>query len=411
MRLEPTRSDLELSEEAERIVQEGRVPAPRRMWHQGSSWRAIEARIHRQRRPQTAVLICFALSGYAALAIMAAGIHVDRSRLGGVKALPSAAWREIDLGPVGRLSLAPGARIRLPTPEPKPEDPYRVTLDEGQLCAQVNHRDPLRQRPFEVDAPDLKVIVVGTRFCVFAGSEPSWVAVEEGRVQVQGGADEAVFVAAGECLQANDPRLVRAPVPSPGVVASIAPMEAPSPRGITRRAPSPAPRQSRDSNGLSLENAAYESGLRAIEAHRGAEALAVWEDYRQRFPQGVFGAEVDLYRLRELAAEGRAVLALSAADEFAREHPADWRRPEEELIRADVLREQLHQPAQSLPIYERLIASERQASLSERAFYGLCMSERALSRRVEAAARFRQYLQRFPDGQHRDEVERLLTSE
>jgi hypothetical protein len=80
------------------------------------------------------------------------------------------------------------------------------------------------------------------------------------------------------------------------------------------------------------------------------------------------------------------------------------------LIRADTLRMQLARPAEALPVYERVIGTERQTALGERALYGICLSLHAMSREVEAKDRARQYLQRFPAGAHRAELERLSSA-
>src|SRR5262249_28658679 len=52
-------------------------------------------------------------------------------------------WREIDLQDVGILFASPDASFRLPEPHPAPTSEYAVSLDKGELCAQVAHRDPV----------------------------------------------------------------------------------------------------------------------------------------------------------------------------------------------------------------------------------------------------------------------------
>ncbi len=411
MKRESARSGPELSAQAKLIVDGGRNLPPRRAWDRASTWRAIDSRILRHRRWQSGALVGVGLGGLVALGVLLLAPWLGGQPRTQARVQRSAAWREIDLGPVGRLTLAPGTRVRLPSPEPNPDDPYRLDLDEGQLCAQINHRDLARQGPFEVDAPQLKVIVVGTRFCVFAGQGASWASVEEGRVRVQGGTESSVVVGAGQCIRADEPRLafVEPPVPSSTATAiDLGGLRASSTARIDARVPSPT--QSGPS-ALSVESALYEAGLKATENHEGARSLAIWDEYRIKYPGGVFATEVDLYRLRELAAEAPAPMVISAAEEMSRNHRGDWRGSEADLIEADVMRLRLGRPADALPLYERVLASERRADLAERAAYGQCMSVRSLAREVEAKARFKQYLERFPSGRHRAEIERLLTSD
>jgi len=360
MKPDTSHPELKLSSEDEMLVLKGCEIAPRQDWQRAASWRAIRDRITRRERwrrvaaQQLRTWAGLALGGATAVVflwIASTRLHNRVSgQASGTTAQRSEAWRDVALGSVGHLSVAPGARLRLPTPEPGPDDPYRVTLDEGQLCAQVNHRDPVRQGPFQVDAQGLRIVDLGTRFCVVAGNGPSWVSVEEGSVQVHGEAPEPVIVSGGESLSADDPRLASLP-PAPSVVDPD-PSNTATPHRPARRP-----------TGLSIENSRYEAGMRARDAHNGREALAIWEDYRRRFPQGVFSAEVDLLRLRELASEGKTALVLEASEEFSRAHPGHWRGAEADLIRADALRVQLARPSEALPLYQRVLAVERQASL------------------------------------------------
>jgi hypothetical protein len=322
-------------------------------------------------------------------------------------------WREIDLGTVGHLSLAPGAKIRLPAPDPGPGEAYRVTLDEGQICAQVSHRDMARQGPFLVEAKELLVTVVGTRFCVFAGNEPSWVSVDEGRVRVEARGGPVVAVSAGESVHSNDARLqipevpvvgqmVAAPVPS--VARAPAPLGSPAHELVSTAMPVPGA-------DLAAENLLYEKALQLGAARDLSGSLAVLDEYRQKFPRGVFAAEVDMQRVRALAESQQYAQALSAAEEFDLAHPGDWHEGEVQLARADLLREHFNRPASAAELYERVLASERRAALRERALYGVCVSLDALSRYDEARVRAHEYLRLFPHGEHAGELARLQTAE
>jgi hypothetical protein len=320
-------------------------------------------------------------------------------------------WRELDLGAVGRLSLGPGARVRLPTPAPAPSEAYRVTLDEGQICAQVNHRDLAHQGPFFVEARGLQVTVVGTRFCVYAGKEPSWVSVDEGRVRVEAKGGPTVAVSAGESVHADDPRLqpIEAPAPAPVAAAPVL-MSAPTPAPLAslplhHNVTTAMPVASSD---LAAENLLYEEGLRRDEARDVGGSLAIWEQYHQKYPHGVFAAEVDVRRVRALADGQQYAQALALAEAFEQAHPGDWHDGEMQITRADLLRERFNRPASAAALYERVLARERRGAVRERALYGLSLSLDALSRYDEAHTRAREYLRQFPHGEHASELARLL---
>jgi hypothetical protein len=315
-------------------------------------------------------------------------------------------WKEIELKGVGRLSLAPGGRIRLPEPPPGTSDTFAVTLDRGQLCAQIEHRDQVRQGPFIVEAPGLRVTVVGTRFCVFADRDhPSWVFVEQGRVRVDAGGKENVSLGAGECLRADDPWLLP-PVPIPAPPGGLAVAE-----GQTTIAHHQAGAHLAPGRDLADQNLLYQNGVLAERTLGPSGALELWERYRQRYPDGVFTAEVDLRRVRALSEVNRAEAALAAAEEFNEHHPQDWRGNEVELIRADLLRAKFNRPADALAIYRRILGAEGKTAWHERATYGAYRSLLALSKTSEARDEARQYLTRFPNGEHVHELSGQISSE
>jgi hypothetical protein len=400
---------------AERIATLGSELKGRDAFRRAASWQVINGRVMRARTQRAVTGWSLALASCAGIALLV-GARVGHPLVGVGRNLNVTAegWRDIDLGAVGRLSLGPGARVRLPTPEPGPGEAYRVTLDEGQICAQVNHRDPVRQGPFLVEAEGLLVTVVGTRFCVYAGHEPSWVSVDEGRVRVEARGSPTVAVSAGESVHADDPRFQPiespiAPAPAMSVPAVSAEMAVAEPTSSHRYVSTAVPTLVATPPGdLGAENFLYEQGLRLGEARDVAGSLAVWDQYHQRFPHGVFAAEVDVRRVRAFTDGKDYAQALSAAEEFEQAHPGDWRDSEVQLIRADLLREQFSRPASAAPVYERVLSTERRGALRDRALYGLYLSLDALSRYDEARVRAHEYLRQFPHGAHAAELSRLV---
>jgi hypothetical protein len=391
---------------AERLVSLGSAIQPRNVGLRRSTWRALEVRAVRTR---ARVLTLSKLAAITVCAAAAVGLWRARNAKlpSGSHAISSVisskdGWREIDLGAVGLLSLAPGTRVRIPDPMPAAAETYTVALDSGQLCARINHRDPAVRGPFVVEAPDLRVTVIGTRFCVFVDREPSRVSVEEGRVRVDRHQSEAVFVSAGEGLRADDPRL-QPPAAAPVTVHDTL-SEAANVRLV-------GPAHPVFTGDLAAQNRLYQAGLLAERTQGPLEALRIWEKYRLRYPRGAFVAEVDLRRVRGFQETGRAESALSAASDYPRVHPDDWRGNEVELIRADLLREKFSRPADALVSYRRVLATDGRTSWHERATYGAYRSLRDLSRTSDARVEARRYLERFPNGAHGAELRALLSSD
>ncbi len=391
----------ELPPDAEGLLSTGGSLRDRSYRQRAATWRAVEARALGGETRWVAASGSFALT-CAVLAVV-----FLRTQSMHFLPLPQLAsdWREIDIAGVARITLAPGAHARFPVSGPAQGETYRVTLDEGQLCAEVVHRDLTVQGAFVVEADGLQVISIGTHFCVFAGDGPSWVAVEEGRVRVEGTGSAAAFVAGGGSLRADDAQLVaiatpRALPPSFPEVVRQAP-NAPLVLGTARHTKS----------SLADQNRLYQTGLSLVRASKPLEALAVWDEYGNRYQRGVFAAEVERRRVLALTEGGRFAEALIAASQFQDKHADDWRSEEIALTRADLLRERFDRPADALAIYDRLRAGASQPMLRERALYGSYLSLVALSRTSDARARARDYLQLFPSGEHSDELARSLAGE
>jgi len=245
-----------------------------------------------------------------------------------VEALQREGWRQVDLGSVGKLSLSASASVRLPASAPALGDPYSVNLESGELCAAIAHRDTEKQGPFVVEASSLRVVVVGTRFCVSAGDTPesSWVSVEDGRVRVERDGRSAT-VSAGEVLQGGDPAL-RAPPSVPRAAVAPTPGVSSSRKAGTCAATDPLPVRRRclwrlaGGDDLAAQNALYMLGLLARDEERdGLAALSIWQTYRKRFSHGAMTAEIDLAMLKELTAQDRFDEVVTISDQFLGSFP------------------------------------------------------------------------------------------
>jgi hypothetical protein len=336
-------------------------------------------------------------------------------------------WKETEIRAVGHLYAAPNAAFHLPSESAREkESSYTVLLDSGELCAQVSHRDVATQGPFVVQAPAMRAVVVGTRFCVFAGSTlaDSWVMVEEGKVRVEraGGASTlagpgAVVHALGESasMMEEAPGEESAVVDAPTAAALRkhgAHLGAP---GAPRRCAEGPPRAREEclwrqagGAGLAAQNALYLLGVMARDQHDGAAALAIWHTYEHRFPAGALAAETEWNVFDELIVEHRYDEALAASQDFVERHGNFFRAGELQLRRAELLAEAVGRPQEAEAEYRRMLSRESRAALRDEALFGLARCLQRLNRTAEARAEFERYQSEFPRGKHRAEVGREL---
>ncbi len=163
-----------------------------------------------------------AVGAAAAVAVALTGLWLMRSphRIEQRVELAATQTRELRLGDVARLQIKGPARLQVGGDS----HAMRLTLEEGQLEAKVEHRRA--GESFIVDVPDGRIEVRGTRFLVNAARGGSSVRVDEGRVAVFDFDGTEHSVAAGETYQWKQ-RIAAAPVaPSVSAVAVAAPVVA-----------------------------------------------------------------------------------------------------------------------------------------------------------------------------------------
>jgi hypothetical protein len=346
--------------------------------------------------------------------------------------VPQEDWITVDLRSDGQLFATATASFQIPSVPAAAHEPYVVTLDRGELCAQVSHRDQGTQGPFIVQAPTIRAVVVGTRFCVFAGATPaaSWVKVEEGLVQVERVGAGSLLAAAGALVHAGATH-----PPDEGPLAALdptSPIPRAEPTDSTGRTARPAGRAARGTlssclagpvelrerclwheaggEGLAAENALYLLGTMARDRqHDGTAALSLWETYRHRFPQGALSAETSWNIFSELLAERRYDQALSESDEFLRRHENFSRVGEVKLRRAEILRD-LGRMGEAVDAYRKLLAEETRPTLRDDALFGLGTCQARLGAAGEAQATWERYQREFSAGRHRAEVVRQLNA-
>jgi hypothetical protein len=233
----------------------------------------------------------------------------------------------VSLGAEGTLELSAETSIDLP-PATSQLSGRRIVLKSGRVCAEVAHRDLPREGPLVVEAPHLKVVVIGTHFCVSTRGDLSDVSVTQGRVRVETPAGGAMSVGAGESIRSDDGRLLMPlknapPLPvSPTLMPALSSAE---PHPVTKACAEAAELTERRDcfarlargQDMAAQNALYGLGLlERDEAHDGVAALNAWQQYETRFPRGVFSPEASLAALGELLQEKRFPEALLETDRY-----------------------------------------------------------------------------------------------
>jgi hypothetical protein len=267
---------------------------------------------------------------------------------------PELAWSKVDLAGVGRLRFSEGAHFSLrgeacasPTPPVSSSEATgpAVVLEEGEICAQIYHRDPSGREPFAVRTPQLRVRDVGTMFCVTARSDVSAVKVTEGEVWVETTANgPELKLSAGDFVRSDDPVFTTRPTPPP-----VEPADRPE---VRRRNPVvrscvdlPSVDERRAcylelsrGHGFGAQNALYSLALLDVDppGNRGV-ALQELRLYQSRYPNGHLGPEVSLALIKLLSIEGPNIPLIDEASRFLSAYPEHPRFSEVAVLRANAL--------------------------------------------------------------------------
>ncbi len=335
----------------------------------------------------------------------------------------TATWEPVSLGSEGRLMVKPQSRLELTagqalTPGANATgQARRIFLREGELCAQVTHRDVPHQGPLIVESPQMKVVVIGTKFCLATAAGVARVNVTEGRVRVETSAGMSTEVGAGEAIRSDDVRL-RAAIAEPSFVpmaptSGVAPQSAlpnvagcAGLRGVDERAR--CYRRIADGSGLAAQNALYGLGLIARDhLHDRQAALHYWTDYAERFPHGVLAPEAALGILGALIADRRYAEAIDAADRYLQLSP-DGLGAEVTLAKAEILQTGLNSPDSAIPIYLGLLSGELSSPVRQEVLYSMGLCEQREGYPTQAEQLWKRYLSSFPRGPHSAQVAGLL---
>ncbi len=396
-------------------------------------WRQLSARVDdRASKPWMPLL---AVTGWGVAAAMAGALVVIR--LPARKPTPpnptlasaassfaprTADWEPLSLGTEGNLRVRPGSNLELtagqkggPNAAGAKPAARRILMREGELCAEVAHRDVPSQGPLIVEAPQMRVVVIGTKFCFESQAGVARVAVSEGRVRVETPMGVSAEVGAGEELRSDDAKLRAAlpALPTGPASLNVPPSEAPTVEGcaglsIADRAG--CYRHVADGSGLAAQNALFGLGILARDhQHDGEAALRYWHDYQHRFPQGVLAPEASLGILGELIAERRYAEAVDEADHYLKAFP-DGFVAEVTLAKAEILQTGLNSPDSAIPIYLGLLTQELAPPVRQEVLYSMGLCEQQEGYPSEAHELWNRYLKSFPRGPHAAQVSGLLNT-
>jgi transmembrane sensor len=232
---------------------------------------------------------------------------------------------------------------------------HRPAIERGTVDLAVPHQPPGWR--FSVTAGPYVVTVVGTKFKVEVGGRSVGVQVSEGVVEVWRGAHSTRLVAGDAWHGPLVPDSASGQAPL--VMPPAAPAERPRPaaevptvvQAAAARPLGPPNRSLQDAEsalqsgdtaraleilnrvaqgmGPAAENAAYElARVTRYNLGRPRQAVALWDKYRNRFPNGLLRTEADLSIVETLSQMGEVRAALVEADAFIVRHPTSERRAE-----------------------------------------------------------------------------------
>jgi tetratricopeptide (TPR) repeat protein len=332
-----------------------------------------------------------------------------------VRVLPRGARAEI--GP--RTSLAVDAQGR---PEVRRGE---VRFHVAASSSDVGQKFFVRVAPY-------RVVVAGARFVVKAEAQSISIAVENGEAEIWNGS-RVVRIGSGETwssdgaprAHAGVPRAARdkSPALAPASGSDRDPQSSEQDRedlAAARAARAAAdPRralalyeQLASRNGPAAENAMYEiGGIYHDQLKQPAKAIAAWDRYRTRYPNGLLRAEADLSVIDTLEASANPAdgsRTLNEALAFLKRYPHSERRGEVSRVVGDLYRERGNYRA-ALDFY-RAVPSVRSglgADDADDAAFGEAACLYAL-RDDGADAALRSYLAQRPRGRHARDAARLL---
>jgi hypothetical protein len=289
---------------------------------------------------------------------------------------------------------------------------------------------------FSVRVLSYRVFVGGARFVVKAEAQSISVAVEDGVAEIWNG-QRMVRIGSGETWsseanaekdarpethRSGAPRAARghAPALAPAVPAAAEAQDREDLAAARAARAAADPRRAlaiyehlATRTGPAAENAMYEiGGIYHDQLKQPAKAVAAWDRYRARYPNGLLRAEADLSIIDTLASiessqtSAEATRTLNEALAFLKRYPHSERRGEIARVVGDLYRSRDNCRA-ALDFYRAVSGTKTSTADADDAAFGQAACLYAL-RDGDADQALRAYLAQRPRGRHVKDATRLL---
>jgi tetratricopeptide (TPR) repeat protein len=300
---------------------------------------------------------------------------------------------------------------------------------DGKPSSDANDPETFMVRVFSY-----RVVVAGSRFVVKAQAQAISVAVEDGVAEIWNGT-HMVRIGSGETWtsEASPGHETRAeghggsahaahavlhdrtPALAPPAVLSVQDQQDREDLGAARAARAASdPRRAlalyerlASRGGPSAENAMYEiGGIYHDQLKQPQKALAAWERYRGRYPNGLLRAEADLSVIDTLASLDEGSRTLNEALAFLKRYPHSERRGEVARVVGDIYRGRGNCGA-ATDFYRVVQGTKVSSDDADDAAFGQAACLYA-TRDDAAQTSLRAYLTQNPRGRHARDAARLL---
>jgi hypothetical protein len=313
----------------------------------------------------------------------------------------------------------------------------RPEVRRGEVRFSVAPAQSEDAQKFSVRVLSYRVMVSGARFVVKAEAASISVAVEDGVAEIWNGS-RMVRIGSGETWSSEaggvepgaraDGHRTGAPRAARDHSPALAPA-APSPNELQDREDLAAARAARAASdprralaiyehlatrtGPAAENAMYEiGGIYHDQLKQPSKAVAAWDRYRARYPNGLLRAEADLSVIDTLASmetspgSADSTRTLNEALSFLKRYPHSERRGEIARVVGDLYRSRDNCRA-ALDFYRAVPNGKASADDADDAAFGQAACLYAL-RDGDADQSLRAYLAQRPRGRHVKDATRLL---